>query len=72
MSVEADEAVGIEEMIGTAAARTAARSAGRHVLAIQDTTTIRAEAKGAALPCIRLLQSMRLKARRWGLWVGAS
>lgn len=36
-------------MIETAAARTSRRVAGRHVLAIQDTTTVRAEAKGRCI-----------------------
>lgn len=39
-------AVGVAEMAETAAARTLARAAGRHVLAIQDTTTVRAAAEG--------------------------
>lgn len=34
-------AVTIEEMVRTAAARTAANVAGRHILAVQDTTTLR-------------------------------
>jgi hypothetical protein len=42
-------AVSIEEMVATAAARTCGRVAGRHVLAIQDTTTARAEDKGRCL-----------------------
>ena len=42
-------AVSVEEMIETAAARTCARVAGRHVLAIQDTTTVRAEDKGRCI-----------------------
>jgi hypothetical protein len=39
-------AVSIAEMVETAAARAATRVAGRHVLAIQDTTTVRATAEG--------------------------
>jgi len=39
-------AVSVAEMVETAAARTGARVAGRHVLAIQDTTTVRAAAEG--------------------------
>lgn len=39
-------AVSVAEMVGTAAARTCSRVAGRHVLAIQDTTTVRAAAEG--------------------------
>jgi hypothetical protein len=38
--------VTVAEMVATAAARTQAQVAGRHVLAIQDTTTVRAEADG--------------------------
>lgn len=44
-----NRAVSIEEMVGTAAARTLRRVAGRHVLAIQDTTTVRAEDKGRCI-----------------------
>lgn len=39
-------AVSVAEMVATAAARTCSRVAGRHVLAIQDTTTVRAAAEG--------------------------
>jgi hypothetical protein len=39
-------AVSIAEMVATAAARTRGRVAGRHVLAIQDTTTVRSKAEG--------------------------
>ncbi len=39
-------AVSVAEMVATAAARTGARVSGRHVLAIQDTTTVRAGAEG--------------------------
>ena len=42
-------AVSVEEMIETAAGRTGGRVAGRHVLAIQDTTTVRAEDKGRCI-----------------------
>lgn len=42
-------AVTIEEMVETAAARCEARVAGRHVLAIQDTTTVRAAAEGSCV-----------------------
>jgi hypothetical protein len=38
--------VSIEEMVAVAAERTRSRVAGRHVLAIQDTTTVRAVAQG--------------------------
>lgn len=41
-----NEAVTVEEMVTVAAARTSARCAGRHVLAIQDTTVIRSEGGG--------------------------
>ena len=41
-----NEAVTTEAMVAEAAARTAARCAGRHVLAIQDTTVIRSEGGG--------------------------
>ncbi|MGH6840798.1 MAG: hypothetical protein ACREDV_01715 [Methylocella sp.] len=44
-----NKAVRIDEMIETAAARTVTRVAGRHVLAIQDTTTVRAEDKGRCI-----------------------
>lgn len=39
------------EMVETARARTCARSAGRHVLAIQDTTSVRVDEKGVGLSC---------------------
>lgn len=39
-------AVSVAEMVETAALRTRARMAGRHVLAIQDTTTVRAGPEG--------------------------
>lgn len=39
-------AVTVREMVASAAARTATRVAGRHVLAIQDTTTVRIAAGG--------------------------
>jgi hypothetical protein len=39
-------AVSLAEMVETAAARTATRVARRHVLAIQDTTTVRGNACG--------------------------
>lgn len=39
-------AVTVEEMVGEAARRTAERCAGRHVLAIQDTTVVRSEGGG--------------------------
>jgi hypothetical protein len=41
--------VSVEEMVATAATRTGKRVHGRHVLAIQDTTTVRAEGKGRAI-----------------------
>ena len=44
-----NEAVSIAEMLETAARRTASRVGGLHVLAIQDTTTVRGEAKGACI-----------------------
>ena len=46
-----NRAVTVEEMVATAAERTLARAAGRHVLAIQDTTTARVgpDSRGAAL-----------------------
>ena len=46
-----NRAVTVEEMVATAAERTLARVAGRHVLAIQDTTTARVgpDSRGAAL-----------------------
>jgi hypothetical protein len=42
-------AVSIAEMVETATARTGMRVASRHVLAIQDTTTIRAEDEGRCI-----------------------
>ena len=42
-------AVSIEEMVATAAARTCAQVQGRHVLAIQDTTTVRADETGRSI-----------------------
>ena len=44
-----NDAVSIEEMVRTAAARTHDRVAGRHVLALQDTTTVRADQKGCSI-----------------------
>jgi hypothetical protein len=44
-----NRAVNVEEMIETASARTCARVAGRHVLAIQDTTTVRADNQGRCI-----------------------
>ena len=41
-----NEAVGIEEMVAAAAARTAERCAGREVLVIQDTTVVRSDGGG--------------------------
>jgi hypothetical protein len=41
--------VTVEEMAATAKARTCARVAGRHVLAIQDTTALRVDEKGIGL-----------------------
>ena len=41
-----DSAVTVDEIVETAAARTAPRCAGRHVLAIQDTTVIQSEGGG--------------------------
>jgi hypothetical protein len=42
-------AVTVGEMIETAATRTATRVAGRHVLAIQDTTTVRSDQAGRSI-----------------------
>ena len=39
-------AVTVSEMVATAAARTSTRVAGRHVLAIQDTSMVRSAAEG--------------------------
>ncbi len=39
------------EMVETARAQTCARSVGRHVLAIQDTTSVRVDEKGVGLSC---------------------
>jgi len=44
-----NDAVSLEEMQAHAMARTCARSVGRHVLAIQDTTTVRADADGHSI-----------------------
>ena len=44
-----NRAVTVAEMVATAATHTAGRVAGRHVLAIQDTTTVRAEAEGRCI-----------------------
>ncbi|MGE0213553.1 MAG: IS4 family transposase [Parvibaculaceae bacterium] len=44
-----NRAVSIEEMVETAVARTGRRVAGLHVLAIQDTTTVRAEEAGRCI-----------------------
>jgi Transposase DDE domain len=41
--------VTVEEMMATARARTCARVAGRHVLAIQDTSALRVDEKGVGL-----------------------
>jgi Transposase DDE domain len=41
-----NDAVTLEEMVATAAAGTAGRCAGRHVLAIQDTTVLKSEGGG--------------------------
>ena len=42
-------AVSVAEMVETAAAHTCSRVSGRHVLAIQDTTTVRAAADGRCI-----------------------
>ena len=42
-------AVRVSEIVEAAAARTCKRVGGRHVLAIQDTTTVRGEAKGRCI-----------------------
>jgi hypothetical protein len=44
-----NRAVSVAEIVETAVARTASRVSGRHVLAIQDTTTVRGEAKGRCI-----------------------
>lgn len=44
-----NDAVSVGEMVATAAGRTMTRVGGRHVLAIQDTTTVRAEDKGRCI-----------------------
>lgn len=44
-----NDAVSIEEMVETASRRTCERVRGRHVLAVQDTTTVRAEDKGRCI-----------------------
>jgi len=41
-----NDAVTCDEMLQEAARRTAVRSTGRHVLAIQDTTSVRSEGGG--------------------------
>jgi Transposase DDE domain len=41
--------VTVSEMVATAKARTCAQAAGRHVLAIQDTTVLKADEKGIGL-----------------------
>jgi hypothetical protein len=41
--------VRVEEMLGTASARTCAQARGRHVLAIQDTTAVRVNGEGSGL-----------------------
>jgi hypothetical protein len=41
-----NDAVTVDEMVATAAARTLGLVSGRHVLAIQDTTTVRSTARG--------------------------
>jgi hypothetical protein len=43
--------VTVAEMLETARARTCGRVAGRHVLAIQDTTSVRVDEKGIGLSC---------------------
>ena len=43
-----DDAVTVEEMLAEAARRTATRSTGRHVLAIQDTASVRSEGGGGS------------------------
>jgi len=44
-----NRSVSIEEMVAAASERTCSRVGGCHVLAIQDTTTVRAEAKGRCI-----------------------
>jgi hypothetical protein len=44
-----NRAVSVGEIVETAGARTELRVAGRHVLAIQDTTTVRGEGKGRCI-----------------------
>src|SRR3546814_3288157 len=41
--------VSVSEIVATAAGRTCGRVRGRHVLAVQDTTTVRAEAEGRCI-----------------------
>jgi hypothetical protein len=43
--------VSVAEMLETARERTCGRVAGRHVLAIQDTTSVRVDEKGVGLSC---------------------
>ncbi len=64
-------AVSIAEMVETATARTCARVAGRHVLAIQDTTTIRAEDKGCCIALHPLIAVDAIEGALLGL-AGAS
>jgi hypothetical protein len=62
-----NRAVTVGEMVATAAARTAARVAGRHVLAIQDTTTIRAQAEGRSIALHPLIAVDALEGALLGL-----
>src|SRR3546814_13230368 len=41
--------VSVSEIVATAAGRTCGRVRGRHVLAVQETTTVRAEAEGRCI-----------------------
>ncbi len=44
-----NKAVTVEEMVAEVGQRGAQRGAGRHVLAIQDTTVMRSEGRGARI-----------------------
>lgn len=63
-------AVSVAEIVATAAAGTAARVRGRHVLAIQDTTTVRAGAEGRCVALHPLIAVDALEGALLGL-IGA-
>ena len=44
-----NDAVTVHEMVETARARTCAQATGRHILAIQDTTSVRVAADGTGV-----------------------